>query len=95
MKKPLAWRLGVFLLVAVVMGWGFDVFSFGLVHSSGAYLMFLVSPGLLVIFAGESLPPVMFWSVVILINVIYYEILFRLMSLGKRRLFRSGANGNE
>jgi hypothetical protein len=57
------------------------------INSSAAlYVFLLISPGRLLIFLHGALCPAIVWTIFILINIYYFELLYRLLPLLRNKL---------
>jgi Flp pilus assembly protein TadB len=73
-------RLTIFCSVSAFIAVVFERNGFALVHSStAAYFLFLVAPGCLLIFLHGTLSPMIVWPIFVVVNVLYYEIIFRVL----------------
>ena len=80
MWMQIATRLAVFCGIAACFAYGIDRYGFAFVHSPGwVYLIFFMSPGCVLIFFHGNLDPVASWSLFIFANVLYYEMIYRLL----------------
>ncbi len=76
----IAIRLLLFLGLSILAAYLVETYGFFLVHSIGGGIVALIlSPGVLVIFAGGSVSKVLLWIFFIIINIFYYEAIFRLI----------------
>ncbi len=73
-------RLLLFLGLSILAAYLVEAFGFGIVHSLvGGIITFLLSPGVIVIFVGESVSKTLLWVLFVVINIFYYEVIFRLI----------------
>jgi hypothetical protein len=71
-------RLISFLILSIAAAFAINEFGFGIAHSLALGLAaFLLSPGILLFFVSERLGSTGSWAVLILVNVIYYEAIYR------------------
>jgi hypothetical protein len=71
-------RLISFLILSIAAAFAINEFSFGIAHSVALGLLaFLLSPGVLAVFVSERLGSTVSWAVLILVNLIYYEVIYR------------------
>lgn len=71
-------RLILFLILSIAAAFAINEYGFGIAHSVPLGLVtFLLSPGILVLFVSERLGSTGSWAAVILVNVIYYEVIYR------------------
>lgn len=75
---PIAIRLILFTGISIALAYAINTYGFGLAHSSEwGYLAFLFSPGIIMIFIHGSLGEAVSWTLLILINIFYYEAIYR------------------
>jgi hypothetical protein len=71
-------RLISLLMLSIAAAFAINEFGFGIAHSVALGLVaFLLSPGILVFFVSERLGSTASWAVLILVNLIYYEVIYR------------------
>jgi hypothetical protein len=71
-------RLISFLILSIAAAFAINAFGFGIAHSGPlGVLAFLLSPGILVVFVSERLGSAGSWAALILVDVIYYEMIYR------------------
>lgn len=70
-------RIFVFLILSGLLTYGVEMYSFTLAHSAFGLLAVLVCPGILVVVAN-LLNGGLNWVAVVVINVMYYELIWRL-----------------
>lgn len=71
-------RLISFLILSIAAAFVINEFGFGIAHSVAfGIVAFLLAPGILVFFVSERLGSTGSWAVLILANVIYYEVIYR------------------
>lgn len=71
-------RLIAFLILSMAAAFAINEFGFGIAHSVALGLVaFLLSPGILVFFVSERLGSTGSWAALILGNIIYYEVIYR------------------
>lgn len=70
-------RLTAFLALSALITYGVEFYSFTLAHSSAGLLAVLVCPGILVVVTNLLLG-IWGWTVAILLNVLYFEFVWRL-----------------
>jgi ribose/xylose/arabinose/galactoside ABC-type transport system permease subunit len=74
-------RLMLFLIIAISMTYVINTYGFGLSHSAAlGFIAFLLSPGVILIFIRGGLDPLVSWVLLAAINVVYYEMIYRLIS---------------
>lgn len=72
-----------FLFLAIAIGLAFlvDTYGFTIAHSGFAgALAFLLSPGIILVFAPAGLDPSLRWVLVVILNVIYYQLIYFLLN---------------
>jgi hypothetical protein len=78
---PITVRLILFSILSLAAAYLIDRFGFALAHSlEWGGLAFLFSPGIFVIFFHEDLGTPLSWVVLVLVNICYYELIYRLAS---------------
>jgi hypothetical protein len=80
---PLVRLLG-FLVLSGLITYVVELYSFTLAHSAAGILAVLVCPGILVVVANLLSGPLS-WAVVVAINVLYYELVWRLIRRGRKQ----------
>ena len=71
-------RLILFLILSIAAAFAINKFGFGIAHDAALGLMgILLTPGILVVIFSERLGSTGSWAVFILVNVIYYEVIYR------------------
>jgi hypothetical protein len=71
-------RLVLFLILSIAAAFVINEYGFGIAHSTALGLMtLLLAPGILVIFFSERLGSIGSWAILILVNAIYFEALYR------------------
>ena len=71
-------RLHVLLVLSGLTTYLVELYSFTLAHSASGISAVLVCPGILVIVANLLTGPLR-WAVAVLVNVAYYELVWRLV----------------
>lgn len=77
-------RLIGFMALSGLITYAVELYSFALAHSAAGILVVLVCPGILIVVAG-LLNGALGWAVVVAINVLYYELVWRLIGQGRKR----------
>lgn len=81
----MSFRLITFLIASIGAALVINTFGYGLAHSAFLGLAtFILSPGILVFFFSERLGSAASWGVLILVDVIYYELVYRATKWSRR-----------
>jgi hypothetical protein len=78
-------RLLMLLVLSGLATYFVEHYSFTLAHSASGMLAVLVCPGILVVVANLIDGPLA-WAIVVLVNVAYYELLWRLTRPNRKAL---------
>lgn len=80
MRMSIIIRLTLFLILAVFSAYVINGAGFVLAHSlAWTVLTFLFSPGILMVFFHGDIDIQLSWTLLVLINICYYEIIYRLI----------------
>lgn len=76
-------RLFTFLALSGLITYGVEFYSFTLAHSAAGILAVLLCPGILVV-VFNLLSGALSWGVAVAINVVYYEMIWRLFRKNRK-----------
>lgn len=66
---------------SVVLAFVINTYGFALAHSMAlGILALLISPGIILVFIGDALNAMVFWSLFVAIDILYYELIYRFLS---------------